>query len=55
VSTDNLNEEKIALIKKEMEQYLEPDLEITFEKLKALNRTKGGKLKQFTSNLKNNH
>ncbi len=37
------------LISKEMKRYLEPEIMITFERVKQLNRTKAGKLKQFTS------
>ena len=54
VSSENLSEEKINTIKKEMENYLESGLDITFEKLDKLQRTKSGKLKQFTSYLKTN-
>ena len=54
VSTENLSKEKINTIKKEMENYLESGLDITFERLDKLQRTKSGKLKQFTSHLKTN-
>lgn len=54
VSGNNLTEEKINTIKKEMENYLESGLDITFERLDKLKRSKSGKLKQFTSHLKTN-
>ena len=54
VSDKNLSEEKIHTIKKEMENYLESGLDITFERLDKLQRSKGGKLKQFTSQLNTN-
>ena len=49
VSQEKLSIKKCDLIKKEMENYLESGLEITFEKLDKLQRSKGGKLKQFSS------
>jgi len=49
VSNANLSNEKIAIIKKEMENYLEAGIDITFERCDALERSKSGKLKQFTS------
>ncbi len=54
VSTLMLSEEKINTIKKEMENYLETGLDITFERLEKLQRSKSGKLKQFTSYLNTN-
>ncbi len=54
VSTSILSKKKIKTIKKEMENYLESGLDITFERLDKLQRTKSGKLKQFTSHLKAN-
>ena len=54
VSTKNLSEEKINTIKKEMENYLESGLDITFERLDKLQRSKSGKLEQFTSHLNTN-
>lgn len=47
VSVKNLSVKKRNTIKKEMENYLESGLEITFEKLDKLQRSKSGKLKQF--------
>ncbi len=49
VSDKTLSKEKEALIKSEMENYLEKGLLISFEKQDALKRSKSGKLKQFTS------
>ena len=49
VGSEILTEEKIELIKKEMETYLESGLDITFEKKEFLDRSKSGKLKQFSS------
>lgn len=54
ISDKNLSEEKINTIKKEMENYLESGLDITFERLGKLQRSKSGKLKQFTSYLNTN-
>lgn len=54
VSAQDLTEEKISNIKKEMENYLENGLDITFERLERLHRTKSGKLKQFISYLNQN-
>lgn len=52
VSAINLSEGKILTIKKEMENYLESGLDITFERLAKLERSQSGKLKQFTSYIK---
>ncbi len=52
VSSVNLTQEKIMTIKKEMENYLESGLDITFERLDKLERSQSGKLKQFTSYIK---
>ena len=49
VSSEVLSEEKIKTITQEMEHYLEKGLTITFERLDQLERSKSGKLKQFTS------
>ena len=49
VSSAILSKEKIATIKKEMEHYLESGIDITFERCDVLERSKSGKLKQFTS------
>ena len=47
----NAQKEKI---KKALLDYLEPNLKIEFFKLDELKRSKSGKLKQFTSLIKNN-
>ena len=49
VSTDELSEEKVKIITQEMEHYLEKGLTITFERKNFLERSRSGKLKQFTS------
>lgn len=49
VSTKALTVNQINLIKKEMEHYLEKDLQILFERQDQLKRSKSGKLKQFSS------
>ena len=49
VSTFELSEEKIKTIIKEMENYLEKGLTIQFERRNQLERSKSGKLKQFSS------
>lgn len=49
VSSAILSDKKIDTIKKEMENYLESGIDITFERCNALERSKSGKLKQFTS------
>lgn len=54
VSAESLSIEKTNTIKKEMENYLESGLDITFERLDKLQRSKSGKLKQFTSHLNTN-
>lgn len=54
VSTSILSEEKIKTIKKEIENYLESGLDITFAQHDKLQRSKSGKLKQFTSHLNTN-
>lgn len=51
-SKDALSELKIKAIEKAIETYLEPNLMINFERKTVLKRTKGGKLKQFTSFVK---
>jgi phenylacetate-CoA ligase len=48
-SKTQLSEAKINTIKKEIKRYLEDGLTINFERQSALKRTRGGKLKQFTS------
>lgn len=52
VSLIELTDERVNYIKKEMENYLEPGIDITFERCDDLERSKSGKLKQFTSYLK---
>ena len=47
VSLYELSVEKMKLISKEMEQYLEKGLHIDFERKHQLERSKSGKLKQF--------
>ena len=49
VSDQNLSKEKESLIKTEMERYLEKGLYIFFERQQFLQRSKSGKLKQFSS------
>jgi len=51
-SDKELSIEKIDIIKKEMERYLEPGIEIIFKREIKLQRSKSGKLKQFTSFIK---
>ena len=51
VSSKELSASKIETIKKEMENYLESGIDITFERTAKLERAKSGKLKQFTSHL----
>ena len=51
VSAEHLSEDKIKRIKTEMETYLEKGLDIIFERQDYLQRSKSGKLKQFTSSL----
>ncbi len=52
VSNENLSEVKITEIKQEMTRYLEPNLTILFERQDTLKRSKSGKLKQFSSQVK---
>ncbi|MCX7551345.1 phenylacetate--CoA ligase family protein [Xanthomarina sp. F2636L] len=52
VSTKVLSPEKMTLISNEMEHYLEKGLQVNFERLNRLERSKSGKLKQFSSLLK---
>lgn len=54
VSDKNLNQEKIEIIRSEMEKYLEQGLEVNFVRHDQLIRSKSGKLKQFTSYLNQN-
>jgi len=52
VSVNMLSESKKKTVKKEMENYLESGLDINFERCKKLQRSKNGKLKQFSSFVK---
>ena len=54
VSTKDLSERKITTIKTEMENYLEKGLNIQFERQNQLQRSKSGKLKQFSSLINQN-
>jgi len=54
VSDLNLSEKKIEIITNQMENYLEKGLTIVFEKQNQLQRSKSGKLKQFSSLLNQN-
>jgi phenylacetate-CoA ligase len=49
VSSKKLSEEKKLIISNEMERYLEKGLQIIFEHQNQLQRSKSGKLKQFSS------
>lgn len=49
VSAEELSKMKMKIIKSEMENYLEAGLNIQFERLNQLQRSKSGKLKQFSS------
>ncbi len=51
-SSETLSEVKIEIIKAAIEKYLESGLNIIFERRETLERTKAGKLKQFTSMIK---
>ena len=51
ISHQVLTNAKVNLIKKEMENYLESGIDVTFERLEKIERSKSGKLKQFTSYL----
>ena len=53
-SSTNISETKIRAIKTEMENYLEKGLTILFERQDIIERSKSGKLKQFSS-LLNSH
>jgi len=54
VSAEKLSENKKNTIKTEMENYLEKGLDIKFERRNKLQRSKSGKLKQFSSLLNQN-
>lgn len=49
VSSETLSETQIGAIKDAITTYLEPNLHVTFERVTLLERSKSGKLKQFTS------
>jgi len=51
VSERALNTTEISKIKKALNDYLESSLNLTFERLEVLNRSKRGKLKQFISKI----
>ena len=51
VSSTELTEEKLKAIKKAICKYLEPNLNVVFERKEKLNRSNRGKLKQFKSHL----
>lgn len=51
ISRSILTPNEETVVKQEMERYLEPNISIDFERVKVLNRTKAGKLKQFVSKL----
>ncbi|WP_178992096.1 phenylacetate--CoA ligase family protein [Winogradskyella schleiferi] len=52
VSKTELSEAETTTIKNEVIHYLEPRITIDFERVEKLERSKSGKLKQFTSHLK---
>ena len=52
VSKTELSEVEKLKIKNEVINYLEPNITINFERVKQLKRSKSGKLKQFTSQVK---
>ena len=52
ISKEVLSDLKIKLISEEMERYLEKGLHIQFKRLDTFQRSKSGKLKQFTSLIK---
>lgn len=54
VSSNEISETKKSIIIKEMETYLEKGLHINFERKNKLERSKSGKLKQFSSLIKPN-
>jgi len=51
-SDTELSTEKKNFITQEMQRYLEPGIEIIFERENKLQRSKSGKLRQFTSHIK---
>jgi len=54
VSSSEISEAKKIIIINEMETYLEKGLNINFERKNQLQRSKSGKLKQFSSLIKSN-
>ena len=53
-SSDLLEANEIANLEKTLTQFLEPELRFIFERHEKLERTKSGKLKQFTSLVREN-
>ncbi|MDB9961676.1 phenylacetate--CoA ligase family protein, partial [Oceanihabitans sp.] len=53
-SSEDIAEKKIKTIRTEMENYLEKGLTIIFERQEQIERSKSGKLKQFSSLMKPN-
>lgn len=51
VSERELNSNEISKVKKSLSNYLESNLNLTFERVEVLKRSKRGKLKQFISKL----
>ncbi|MUU79053.1 phenylacetate--CoA ligase family protein [Winogradskyella endarachnes] len=51
VSKEELSNEQKMVITTEMERYLEPGINVDFERVEILKRSKSGKLKQFISKL----
>ena len=51
-SDEELTSEKKTIITKEMERYLEPGIDIIFQRENRIQRSKSGKLKQFISHIK---
>ncbi|MEY8849440.1 phenylacetate--CoA ligase family protein [Psychroserpens sp. XS_ASV72] len=51
-SHQELSEEKKSRVKEEIIRYLEPGIQVLFEREIVLKRSKGGKLKQFVSSIK---
>ena len=51
-SDEELSDEKKSIIKREMKRYLEPEINIIFTRETLLKRSKSGKLRQFTSHVK---
>lgn len=49
MSKNALSFDEKETISKAMIQYLEPEISITFDRVAKLDRSKSGKLKQFTS------